>query len=470
MEFYWILSHIAVMLGFLLAVFVVVHIMQRRNSPAGTIAWLVVVVLVPYVGVPLYLIFGGRKIRKASRRKTHIKLPSSQAIKPEHAVFVDRLLRSYGLPGATGGNRFSLCRTSRERYDTLVNLIENAQKTIWITMFLLERDEIGRDIINRLARKAKAGLDVKVLLDSVGSMRATRRFLSPLREAGGEIAFFMPLLHRPFRGQANLRNHRKIIIADERRVIAGGANIGCYYIAKTQPKSEKWIDLSFLLEGPAVTHYVEVFNSDWEFATKQRCPTHPEQAISLNNANGITSINEGSVIQVLPSGPDIEGDLYYEAIISSIFAAQKKIWVATPYFIPDRPLIQAFKLAAHRGVDVRILVPQRSNHLLADIVRGTYLRELQEQGCKILLYTGGMMHAKVFLMDDKLAMIGSPNMDMRSLFLDYEIAMFTYSKADIAATQMWLDNLAKKTITGVKQVSTFRNICEGGVIILSPLL
>jgi len=330
-------------------------------------------------------------------------------------------------------------------------------------MFILDPDEVGKEFIDSLARRAADGLNVKLLLDSVGSRHTTRRFLSPVVEAGGQISFFMPLLHRPFRGRTNLRNHRKIIIADEQRVIAGGANIASNYFDRTT-KSSHWRDLSFVLEGPAVMHYTEVFRSDWEFASGERLTLHPELAQPVHNDRG------GAIVQVLPSGPDVPGDPLYDAILSAIFAAKQRLWVVTPYFIPDIALVQALRLASHRGVDVHILVPEKSNHPIADLARGTHLRDLQADGCTILLYTDGMMHAKVFLVDSQLAMIGSPNMDLRSLFLDYEIAMFAYSKPEIHATEAWIEDLAINSRIGVREVGDFRDICEGVARMMSPLL
>jgi cardiolipin synthase A/B len=463
MKFYWIFSHLAVILGFLLAALVIAHVIRQQRSPAGTIAWLLVVVLVPYIGVPLYLMFGGRKIRRSASRKANITLPAGSTLCFERSTLIDRLLRSYGIPGATANNRVSLCQTGEERYAAMVKLIEEATRSIWITMFILDPDKVGKEFINRLTRRAVEGLDVRLLLDSVGSLHTTRRFLSPVVEAGGQISFFMPLLHRPFRGRTNLRNHRKIIIADEQRVIAGGANIAGIYVDQVT-KSNQWQDLSFILEGPAVIHYTEVFRLDWEFASGQRFDLHPELA------QPVPGSEDSAIVQVVPSGPDMAGDPLYDAILSAIFTAKQCLWVVTPYFIPDNALVQALNLASRRGVDVHILVPEKSNYPIIDLARSAYLRELQANGCTIQLYSGGMMHAKVFLVDKQLAMIGSPNMDMRSLFLNYEIAMFAYSRPEIQATKVWLEELAENSRIGVKEVGAFRDICEGIARMMSPLL
>jgi cardiolipin synthase len=322
---------------------------------------------------------------------------------------------------------------------------------------------VGRDIVRRLARKAAEGVEVRLLLDHVGSLRTTRRFLRPLLRAGGQVAFFMPVLHRPFRGRSNLRNHRKIVVADGRHVMAGGTNIAGEYIGP-KPDPERWRDLSFILTGPAGRQYEEVFRSDWEFAAGQRPESEPRPPAPA------ADVADGAVVQVVPSGPDVPSDALYDAILSTAFAAKRRLWVVTPYFIPDEPLVQALALACHRGVDVRVVLPNRSDHWLVDLARGPYLREIQARGAAILLYTPGMLHAKAMLMDDELAMIGSANMDMRSLFLNYEVAMFVYSAAEIRAIGAWIEGIMAGSRSGLKDVGAVRDLCEGVARMMAPLL
>ncbi|MBI5117039.1 PLDc N-terminal domain-containing protein [Candidatus Poribacteria bacterium] len=445
-----------------MAVVVVAHVLRQRRSPAGAVAWLLVIVLFPYVGVPLYLMFGGRKMQRVADSKANIRLPDSVVRPLPEACLIDRLLRTYGIPGATIGNRVSLCRTGEEGYARLVRIIEEASHSVYVQTYVLQEDEVSREIVDRLARRASEGIRVRLLMDGVGSLHTSRHFLSPLVKLGGKVAFFIPVIHRPFRGRTNLRNHRKIIIADGRCVMAGGANIGEEYIGPT-PRTGRWRDLSFVLEGPAVSHYAEIFRSDWEFASGESIGPDSEMACSLPEA-------AGSVVQVVPSGPDVVGDPLYDAILSAMFAAQKRLWVVTPYFIPDEALLEALTLAVHRGIDVRILVPQKSNHPMADLARGTYLRQVQAAGGKVLLYADGMMHAKVLLMDNELAMIGSANMDIRSLFLDYEVAMFAYGEAEVRATEAWVEATMSNTRSGVKPAGTIRDLCEGVVRLAAPLL
>ena len=457
----WLLSELVVVCGFLFAALAIAHMLRQRRSPQSAVAWLISMLVVPYIAVPFYVLFGGRKSRRIAVSKSYVLLSDTEGPPADDAAAIDRMLRSYDIPGATGTNGVTLCPTGEDAYRALADLIEGASTSLCITMFILRRDEVGRDIVERLARRAREGVEVRLLLDGLGSLFATRRFLTPLTDAGGHVAHFLPMLRFPLRGRANLRNHRKIVVADASRALSGGINIATEYIGPT-PQRGRWRDLAFVLEGPAVQHFAEVFHSDWAFATGERLETRPPD---LNDAPG-----GGAVVQVVPSGPDVQGDPIYAAILSAVYAARERVWVVTPYFIPDDALLQALCLAARRGIDVRILVPRKSNHPVADIARGTYLREIQAAGGRVLLYGLGMLHAKVMVTDDELAMIGSANMDMRSLFLNYEVAMFVYSRPEIDEAARWIEQAAASAHVGVPDVGSLRDLGESCVRMIAPLL
>jgi cardiolipin synthase len=289
-------------------------------------------------------------------------------------------------------------------------------------------------------------------------MHTKRNFLQPIVDAGGKVAFFNPVLKSPFHGRANLRNHRKMLVIDEKRVMAGGTNIAIEYIGPT-PIPNRWKDLSFILEGPAVKHYSSIFVSDWEYVTKE----------NLDRIENTFEKKGDSTVQIVPSGPDVPGDPMYDMILTATFSARKSIWIVTPYFVPDETLGQALSLAAHRGIDLRIIVPEKSNHRLTDLARGTYLRDIQQAGGNIYLYSK-MVHAKTMIVDNLVASIGSANMDMRSLFLNYEISMLTYSNQEILNTKKWIENLMMNSKIGVPEIGRLRNIAEGVVRIIAPLL
>lgn len=462
MTIWAIVTHVAFILGVLLAIVALGHMLRQRRSPAGTVAWLLAFVLIPYIGVPLYLLIGSRKVRQVADSRAIVQPREMLARVGDDVDPVERLLRGCGIPGATAGNRLELCLTGEETYARLIRLIDEATRSIWVTTFILARDEVGQDIVARLAKRAAEGIEVRLLLDGLGSIKVTQRFLDPLKQAGGRIGFFNPVIQRAFPSRTNLRNHRKIVVIDERRVMSGGTNLACEYIGPA-PLPSRWRDLTFILEGPATRIFGDIFRSDWKYACGEVLTTRADEA------EGRSSDGE-SRVQVVPSGPDVFGDPLYSAILTAAYAARRRIWIATAYFVPDEALIQSFSLAARRGVDVRLLVPAKSNHLVSDLARGSYLRELQNVGSRIMLYTPGMMHAKVMVVDDDLAIVGSANLNLRSLFLDYEACIFSYTSGDVAAVGAWFESLVRESHEGVPEASALQDVLDGVFRIMSPLL
>ncbi len=455
-------KHLFLLMGLGLGIVLVVHILLQRQSPAVTLAWLLAIVFLPYVGVPLYLVLSGRKVRSATARKgwldlSGIEFPASEGTGP-----VRRLLRAYGVPGPCSNNNFELLGSGEEAYRSLTQLIGEAQNSIYIAIYAFNRDPIAEGIRDLLLKKAIEGLDVRLLLDGVGSLHTHRRFFHSLIKAGGHLAYFIPLLHRPFRGRTNLRNHRKIALFDDKCVWSGGRNIGTEYMGPS-PTANRWHDLSFVLHGPAVRHYAEVFRSDWEFASDEVL----EDLVTITPCD--LQSKAMTAVQVVPSGPDVPHDALYDAIITAAFNAEQRLWIVSPYFVPDHALAQALEITARRGVDVRIIVPVKSNHAMADMVRGRYLRNLQQASAKIYLYLPRMMHAKILFKDDDIAMIGTANMDVRSLFLDYEIAAFFYDTGSIQAVESWINGTFRDCSQGVKEASMLRNLFEAVIHILAPM-
>jgi cardiolipin synthase len=457
----WIVSPLLAILGFLLALALLAHLLKAQRSPTSTLAWLLVILLAPYVGVPIYLIFGGRKIRRMAGRKERVYHRQRDFAGGAAGHDIERILRSYGIPPATGGNSVSAITSGEEAYRQLMVLIDRAERTIHITTYILGRDAVGQAIVARLAERARAGVEVRLLLDSVGSWRVGRRFLAPLTQAGAKVAFFMPVIHIPFRGRANLRNHRKIAVIDGRHALTGGMNFAEEYMGPT-PSPARWGDFSVVISGPAVHDLGDLFRSDWRFATGEDLPPDDPSGIPTEPANAI--------VEVVASGPDVEGDPLYEALISVAFTATQRIWVVTPYFVPDETLARALDLAARRGVDVRLIVPEHSNHLMADLARASYLRQVHDAGGHVLLYKMTMIHAKVVLVDDRLAIVGSANMDMRSLFLNYEVAVFLYSAPQIESTAAWIHAMNAECVHGLPAQGRVRELAEDVVRLLSPLL
>jgi cardiolipin synthase len=462
-----ILTYLFLIISFLLGLVLIAHVLLQKRPPSGTIAWLLVIGFLPWVGVPLYLFFGGRKVARHVARKGQLNLNRDTSIPDDEAHVIDRLLRSYAIGGAETGHRLRLCPTGQERFEAMVTLLESAQQNIYLSTFIYHADPVGQRILDILVAKARAGVEVKLLMDGVGTLHTRSRFFAPLAEAGGKFAFFLPVLHRPFRGRTNLRNHRKITIVDNHTVIGGGANVGIEYMGP-QPYPKRWKDLAFTLEGPGVRHWLNVFAGDWAFAAKESLTA---EQLKMPEPMPLAGERDSSgVVQLVPSGPDMPNDALHDALLSVIYTAKRRFWAVTPYFVPDDALCQALLLAVRRGVDVRIVMPRRSNHPLPDIVRGIPLRQIQDAGGLVLFYAPKMLHSKVVLMDDAVAVLGSANMDIRSLLLNYETAMFVYSGAEIAAVAGYIEGIMADCACGIGKASLGRALGESVVRLVSPLL
>jgi cardiolipin synthase len=274
-----------------------------------------------------------------------------------------------------------------------------------------------------------------------------------------EVEFFMPIFQMPFRNYINLRNHRKIYIFDNEKVLSGGANLSDEYIGPVFSK-KRWEDIMFLIEGSSVEQYFEIFASDWFYASDKR----------LKFAKKRQEPQGDIYLQVVPSGPDTEKDALYEALLLAIYGAKEKIYIITPYFIPNNSLIEALIIAHHKGVDVRLITPKEANHTIVNLVRSSYMRELEEAGIKIHLYNGAMLHAKAILFDGKSVVLGSVNFDNRSLFLNYEVAAFVYSPKVIEEIETWADKLIANSSFGTKNVSDLRRVFENLMRIMAPQL
>ena len=270
----------------------------------------------------------------------------------------------------------------------------------------------------------------------------------------------MPLLRLPYQNYINLRNHRKIYLFDERVLLSGGMNLAEEYMGPVKTNTQ-WEDLLYKSTGESTYQYAQIFEDDWAYATAQpiREATIPSSEVHGN-----------AYIQVVPSGPDIKGDALFEALISAIHSAQKRIWIVTPYFVPDESLSYALKIAKHKGVDVKIITPKASNHLIADLSRSSYMRELQENNIELVLYKGNMLHAKAILFDDVATMIGSVNIDNRSLLLNYEVVSFAYSEEIIYNVEQWMQGFINNSESRLPTASKGRRIVENFMRILAPQL
>ncbi|WP_322324605.1 phospholipase D-like domain-containing protein [Cypionkella sp.] len=443
-------SHILVVLGVVMGGFAMLIVLQQRRSPQSAAAWVMFILLVPYVASLVFFAFGFRK-HSARFPPIHFSQIRAVAFDPQP---VAKILQAFGMPPASQDNHLSLHFMPAEARDALFRIIAQAQTRLDITLYLLDDDASGHEFVEALIERAQAGVAVRLILDRLGSLRRPKAALERLRAAGAELRYYSPFLHRLGSGHLNLRNHRKLIIADLACVWAGGRNIGNAYLAEAQD----WIDLSFSLQGPAVQTYIDLFAADWDV---------------IGSASGTLIAPDaaaGTVIaQLVPSGPDTPEDPLHDALVSAIHRAERSIWLTTPYFLPTEPLLQALGTAARRGVDVRIMLPQTSNQWVADLARGAFLRDLDEDGCLVLRLQKGMLHAKTGMIDD-LAWVGSANFDVRSMLLNFESALMLYDTDSVAVLRAWFSSLEPLCAQGVVKPSPPRRFVEGLFRLGAPIL
>jgi cardiolipin synthase len=460
--------HLLTVAGFMLAFFAIARLMSERKQPGNTFAWLLAIAFIPYIGVPLFLIFGGRKVKKIAARKARLS-PHS----PDYPASLDsdkpaaRVLTLNGACPPLGGNRVHFLTTGEESFAALERHIREAKHSIHIMTFILGRDAVGKRLITLLAQRAREGVKVRLMLDALGCFLSSRGFCDPLRRAGGEVVRFMPVLPLQTRGSANLRNHRKIAIFDHRIAAVGGRNLAIEYMGPT-PYRKRWRDFGAVVEGPAVAVLNDIFNADWAFASGQ-----PIALMQSDLAAGSQKAAGSSDVQIVASGPDVTGDPLYEGILSLVQQAERSVWMVTPYFIPDEVLYRSLLVQARAGIDVRLVVPRRSDHVITDLARGFYLRGLLAAGVKVLFYQGGMNHAKLLLVDGKIGLFGSANMDLRSLFLNFEVGAVTYSQPEADAIHAWMEDVFRQSQPMVERRKKPRLIPTVGEEIarlLAPLL
>jgi cardiolipin synthase A/B len=457
--FYFILVQTTAILSGILVLGSLGHMVYQRREPPSMIAWLLAIILLPYVAVPLYFIFRSRKLKR--REKTVLRLAKRGEIPDHDATRIDMVLRNNGIAGATLGNRFYFYTDGVKAYNILMDQITSARHTILISTYVLQSDTVGKNILNALTFKASQGVQVRLLIDCIGSL-PLYIFQCPLHElkkAGGQVAFYMPLLTRPFQNYINLRNHRKVFIFDDHTVLSGGMNISREYMGPS-PCERRWEDILFFLQGPAVFHYREIFTEDWNHSASQKLAMPDFMPVPIGDAT----------IQVVPSGPDIQSDALYEALLSAVFSAQERIWIVTPYFVPDKSLMQALVIAGHRGVDVKLITPASSNHLIADLSRSGFMRDLSAKGVDVCLYQKGMIHAKAILYDRRGVIMGSANFDQRSLFLNYEVVSFAYSRPIIDQCEAWMTGLLADCTCHLPPAGRWRRFSENLMSVFAPLL
>jgi cardiolipin synthase len=394
-----------------------VWIIMQRSEPVATLGWIMALAFLPYLGFLIYYVFGPQQIRRSGKKRlaSHQKIGvRGKTAANSEAAQLDRLATAMtGFPPSSA-TRVDLLVDGEATYDALVAAIASAQRHVHMEYYIYAGDRTGTRVRDALCERAKAGVKVRVLLDGVGS-RLKRDFVQPLHDAGVELAFFHPVRWwmTPFiRPKLNMRSHRKIVICDGRVGFTGGINVTDDENNQLNPKA--FHDLHLRVEGDAVRWLQVAWLEDWYYATEKSID---DDAVLADPSTGPIAA------QVIPAGPDNAWEPIHRMQVQAINGADKRVWLATPYFVPSRAALFALEGAGMRGLDVRIIIPKQSDSKLVTAAARSYFDKLLQAGVRVYEYGPRMLHSKALLIDEDEAIIGTSNFDTRSFSLNFEIVM-----------------------------------------------
>jgi cardiolipin synthase len=407
-------------LSFVCALFASIHALMTKPDPRSAFGWIVMCWLFPLGGPVLYGLFGINRVRTRARqlrgdlRNPRAALrPAATDLPADHLMRIgDAVTQWTRIPG----NAIESLENGENAFPPMLAAIAAAQQTVWLATYIFETDPVGRQFIAALAAAAARGVQVRALIDGVGEWYSWPHAVAELRRAGVTAARFLPPRLLPPRLSLNLRNHRKLLLVDGKVGFLGGMNIGGREVGKQG--SRRMADLHFKVDGPVLSELGEAFRIDWQFAARETL-TVPDAPPACGEC----------LCRVITEGPDEDNDKLVSVMLGAVSMAREQLLIMTPYFIPPPELSSALQSAALRGVDVTVVLPERSNLRYVDWACRRWLQPLVERGVRVLLQPAPFAHTKLLVMDGSYAQIGSANLDPRSLRLNFEIALEVYDGA-----------------------------------------
>ncbi|KKI89192.1 phospholipase D [Bacillus sp. SA1-12] len=479
---------ISILLGIIIIlniVFAVVMIFRERRDASSSWAWLLVLFFIPLLGFVLYLIFGQNLSRYhmfqwEDRKKLGIeRLLSNQLeqIRNDTFEFRNETERDYKQliymhlinndAVLTKENLVDVFTDGNKKFTKLLEDIEQAKDHIHLQYYIFKKDQLGKQLLQALTKKAQQGVKVKILYDDLGSRGLRRSFFSELRAAGGEVEVFFPSKLRWINLRLNYRNHRKLVIIDGQIGYVGGFNVGDEYLG-LDPKFGYWRDTHLRIQGPAVYAVQTRFILDWNQAAHKRKIPYLQEHFPETVRKGDSSI------QIVTSGPDSEWEQIKHGYIKMISTAKKTICIQTPYFIPDASLLDALKIACLSGVEVKLMIPNKPDHPFVYWATLSYVGEMLSSGARVFIYDNGFIHAKTIIVDHEISSVGTANIDVRSFKLNFEVNAFLYDP-DIAKKlhDLFHDDISlsrELTLEAYDQRSKLIRFKESISRLLSPIL
>ncbi|MBZ2175855.1 cardiolipin synthase [Schnuerera sp. xch1] len=418
--------------------FAILIVFFQRKNPTSTWLWFMVIIFLPGFGFLLYLFLGQdmskKKIFQLKEEEDRFirdrVLKQGQKIKEDSYEFLDPKVKEYeniiNMHISTSeayfseGNKVEFYFSGKEKFDALLKSISNAKRYIYMEYYIVRSDEIGKKIMNKLTEKVKEGVEVKFLYDGMGGRKLARDYFTEFEKAGGEVSVFFPPFLPYISLRINYRNHRKICIFDGEEAYVGGFNIGNEYLGLSK-KFGFWRDTHIKIRGNAVAGLQWRFFKDWKFAVNDET-AHCNVVLPKMK-------NEGKAgIQIVSSGPDSKWASIKDGYFNMITNAKERVYIQTPYFIPDDSIYNALKVAGLAGKDIRVMIPSKPDHPFVYWAGLSYIGELLEAGVKFYTYENGFLHSKTFIMDDYVTSIGTANLDIRSFKLNFEVNAFIYDK------------------------------------------
>jgi len=462
---------------------------RPSRQPEKTLAWIALMLGFPFVGTIAYLFFGlnlrqNLRFRKKQRLDAERRTAYQDTLLDKSgATLFDELMSSRASTGLarqrqlvaettgaepTSAYDYCVYHDGNNLFDQLVQDLKQAKDHIHLEYYHFEDDWLGERIGKVLRAKARAGVAVRVIYDAVGSMKSGKSFWRKLEKAGVEVSPFFEVRFRHLANRVNYRNHRKIAIIDGNIGYTGGFNVSKEYIEGLEDLKEHWRDTHIRMRGPVVNHLQLTFVFDWRFS----------QGIELNDERYFPKddpFQDTIPIQITSSGPDTVHNNIKYAYFNILTRAEKYVYLVTPYFTPDRSVIAAMKTAALSGIDVRLMLPKRSDSLFVTLASNSYIQELLEAKVKVFHYTKGMLHSKVVVADDVVTSIGTANMDARSHDLNFEINAIMYDveiatdEREILSREMEKD-CTELTLENWKNPPIHIQFARGFARAFSPLL